>query len=344
MSTSPTPAGGADQTQPVVSSTPTQPIPTPEARRSLWRRARWFLLLIPIAALLAAAGGYQAGVQQREVALRQALAELASAQFDLGLQDLEAGHYDLARQRFEYVIRLDPTYPGAYDRLVEVLVLIGGPITTPVPFAIPSPNLAPVEELFSQAQAAFAAEDWTTVIDTLLAMRAKDPAYRSVEADGMMFAALRNRGLYLIRYEWQLEPGLYDLSLAERFGPLDNEAEEWRNSARFYLLANSYLGLDWGMATDLFFQVCVPAANWDSCDRLGLAAQRYAEQLRAISDPCELVRAYLEWEWSPDYPVLQPIYDVVARANEACAIQSAPPPTETSTPTPEVTPAEAPPL
>lgn len=342
MSTSPTPAGGADQTQPVVSSSPTQPIPTPEARRSLWRRARWFLLLIPIAALLAAAGGYQAGVQQREVARRQALAELASAQFNLGLQDLEVGHYDLARQRFEYVIRLDPTYPGAYDRLVDVLVVIGSPVSTLVPVASPTPNLAPVEELFSQAQAAFAAEDWTTVIDTLLAMRAKDAAYRSVDADGMMFAALRNRGLYLIRYEWQLEPGLYDLSRAERFGPLDNEAEEWRNSARFYLLANSYLGLDWGMATDLFFQVCVPAANWDSCDKLAVAAQHYSEQLHAIGDPCELVRTYEAWGWPSEYPALQPIYDVAAGAYEACAIQNAPLATETPTPTPEVTPAETP--
>jgi hypothetical protein len=265
---------------------------------------------------------------------------MAQSQFELATGDLQAQRYELARQRLEYVIQLDPTYPGAAELLVQALVHIQEPMATVASAPTPTPNLAPVEDLFAQAQQAFAEEDWTRVIDTLLALRAKDPAYHAVDADGMMYAALRNRGLNLIRNDWQLEAGLYDLSRAERFGPLDKEAEDWRYSARYYLLANSYFGLNWGLSSDLFLDLCVPAAVWDTCDRATASILHYADELDEIADPCEAVRQYEAWEWPGDLPILQPVYDVVAHANERCAAQTAP--EATATPTPEGTPAETP--
>lgn len=304
------------------------------------RRLLWLLLVIPLAVLAAGLIGYRDGIRARQAAQRQALLEVARTQFEQGLADLEARRYDLARQRFEYVIRIDPTYPGVMERLAEVLVLLGAAAPTITPVPTPTPNQAPVADLFEQAEAAFLEQDWTRVIDTLLALRAKDPRYRAVEADGMMYLALRNRGLHRIRHEWQLEAGLYDLSRAERFGPLDKEAEDWRVSARYYLLANTYFGLDWGMATDMFFNICVPARLWDSCERAGQAAQRYAEVLQAMPDACEALRAYEEWEWPGDYPVLQPLYDVIHILEDRCQVSQPPPTTatETATPTPEATP------
>ncbi len=304
------------------------------------RRLLWLVPIIPLVVLLTALAGYRDGIKARQAAHHQALLDIAKAQFEQGLADLEAGRYDLARQRFEYVIRIDPSYPGVIERLAEVLVAMGAAAPTITPAPTPTPNLAPVAELFDQAEAAFAEQDWTRVIDTLLALRAKDPQYRAVEADGMMYLALRNRGLRLIRYEWQLEAGLYDLSRAERFGPLDKEAEDWRTSARYYLLANTYFGLDWGMAADMFFNICVPAALWASCDRVAQAAQRYAEQLGAMPDPCAALQAYEEWEWPSDFPVLQPLYDAARTLDDRCRASQPPTPTATETPTP--TP-EAPP-
>lgn len=302
------------------------------------------MLLIPLAVLAAGLAGYRDGTRARQAARQQALLEIARAQFEQALADQEAGRYDLARQRFEYVIRIDPTYPGVIERLAEVLVAMGAAAPTITPAPTPTPNLAPVAELFEQAEAAFAGQDWTRVIETLLTLRAKDPQYRAVEADGMMYLALRNRGLHLIRYAWELESGLYDLSRAERFGPLDKEAEDWRTSARYYLLANTYFGLDWGMATDMFFNICAPAGLWDSCDRAGQAAQRYAEQLEAMPDACEALRTYEEWEWPGDFPVLQPLYDMAHILEDRCRASQPPPPTptETPTPTPEASPGPGP--
>jgi hypothetical protein len=349
MDSGPTPGGNAEETQPTpaLSADSTQPVPTQPVitQPSAWRRLRWFVLLIPAAVLLAGAAGYRVGGRQQQAARRQAVAEIARQQYELAAQDLQAGRFQLAAGRFEYVIRLDPSYPEASARLIEALVAIEEPIASATVAPTPTPNLAPVEELFAQAQAAFAAEDWTRVIDTLLALRAKDPTYHAADADGMMFAALRNRGLYRIRIEWQLEPGLYDLSLAERFGPLDKEAEDWRASARFYLFADTYMGLRWGEATDLFFQICAPAALWDSCDRAAEAAQRYAEQLLAMTDACAAQQEYEQWGWPADYPILQPVYDAGAEVASACAASRQPPPaTETPTPTPGGPPAETPTL
>ncbi len=321
--------------------TDTQPSPPPPPTPGGWRRVRWFLLLIPAAGLLAGLFGYLSGTGDRVAARQQAVEEMAQSQFELGTADLQAGRYDLARDRLEYVIQLDPSYPGAAELLVEALVHIQEPVAFVPSAPTPTPNLAPVEEIFAQALEAFAAEDWTRVIDTLLALRAKDPTYHAVDADGMMYAALRNRGLLLIRNDWQLEAGLYDLSRAERFGPLDKEAEDWRFSARYYLLANSYFGLNWGLSSDLFLELCVPAAVWDSCDRASRSIEQYADELDEVPDPCEAVRQVEAWEWSADLPILQPVYDVVTLMTDRCAAQSAPPPVS-ETPTPEVTPGETP--
>ena len=328
------PSSNTDSTAPQPSAETPSPAP------GGWRRVRWLLLLIPLAALLAGVTGYRSGVSTRETAQREAVHAMAQSQFELGVTDLEAGRYELARQRFEYVIELDPAYPGAADLLVQALVHIQEPLVLVTSAPTPTPNLAPVAEIFAQAEEAFASEDWTRVIDTLLALRAKDPTYRAVDADGMMYVALRSRGLHLIRIEWELEAGLYDLSRAERFGPLDREAEDWRFSARYYLLANSYFGLNWGLSADLFLELCVPGAVWDSCDRASISIERYAEELDEIDDACEAVRQYEAWEWPGDLPILQPVYDVIVLASERCAAQAAP--AETSTPTPDGTPTETP--
>jgi hypothetical protein len=256
------------------------------------------------------------------------------------MADLEAGRYELARQRFEYVIELEPSYPGAPELLVQALVHIQEPLVFAPAAPTPTPNLDPVDDIFVQAEEAFAAGEWTRVIDLLLAARAKDATYRAVEADGMMYVALRSRGLNLIRNEWELEAGLYDLNRAERFGPLDKEAEDWRFSARLYLVANSYFGLDWGLSADLFLDLCVPGAVWDSCDRATVSIEQYADELDEVEDACEAVRQYEAWEWPADLPILQPVYDVVALAQGRCSAQTAP--QETPTPTPDGTPTETP--
>ena len=314
---------------------PTQPTP-PSSSRSPWRILRWFVLLVVTAVLLATLVGYSSGQSQRRSQLAGSLARAADEQFQLGVQDLAAGRYELARQRFEYVIQQDPSYPNAAQRLAEALVGLDEPLATFPPLATPTPNLAPVEDLYTQAVAAHQNEDWDVVIDTLLALRAKDASYRAVEVDGMLYSALRNRGLRRIKSEALLEEGMYDMSLAERFAPLDSEAEEYRGWARLYLLANSFFGVDWAEAVYYFAQVYVaaPYITNDVYLKYAVASNRYGDQLILADDPCAAEEQYyqslLAWENSDLIPT-------ATEAHHRCDKANAPPPAPKETITPSET-------
>jgi len=318
----------------------TQPSSVAPPRR-VWRFLRWFVLLLVAAVVMAAAIGYRAGQNQRRAVLASTQARAADEQFQRGVEDLAAGRYELARQRFEYVIRLDPTYPNAAQRLAEALVALDEPLATPLPLASPTPNLAPVEDLFTQALAAHINGDWDVVIETLLGLRAKDAAYRAVEVDGMLFSALRNRGLKRIRSEGLLEEGLYDLSLAERFAPLDSEAVEYRGWARLYLLANSFFGVNWAEATYYFGQVylAAPYITTDVYLKYAISSNRHGDELVTADDPCAAMDLYeqslLAWE-NPD------LIPTATQAHNLCEEANAPPPPPEATPTPSETPTETP--
>jgi len=300
------------------------------------RRRRW-IWLIPLAlgiVLLAAAAGYQVGVQQRQQSREAAFESIADEQWRLALEDLDAGRYELARQRIEYVIRLDPTYPDAAPRLAEALVGLRSPRPTLLPAATPTPNLAPVEDLFTQASEAFNAEDWDLTIETLLALRAKDFNYRAVEVDGLLYAALRNRGIHRIASQGLLEEGMYDLSRAELFGPLDEDAENWRSWADLYLLANSYMGANWAQAVYYFSQVYVvaPYLKNDAYIKYAISSQAYGDLLVSSGDPCEAKDYYeqslLAWENGTLVPTATEAYEQCEDVGE----QEEESPEETPTP------------
>lgn len=317
----------------------TQPAPS-TAPAPLWRRIRWFVLLLVVAIVFAAAGGYVAGGQQRSALRSSDISQVTAQQFELGLQDLAAGHFELARQRFEYVIRLDPGYPHAAEQMAAALVGLKAPPATIPPPVTPTPNLAPVADLLAQAMAAYANRDWDITIDTLLALRAKDASYHGVEVDGMMYSSLRNRGLQRIRDEGLLEGGLYDLSRAERFAPLDKEAEDYRSWAELYLLANSYYGVNWAQAVYYFAQVYLvsPYITNDVYLKLATSAQRYGDELIIANDPCAAEEQYyqslLAWE-NPD------LVPTATKAFDRCEDSQEPPPPE-DTPEPSPTPEETP--
>ena len=43
-------------------------------------------------------------------------------QYQFALVDIQFGRYDNAKQRLEFIIENDPTFPGAQDTLTQVLV------------------------------------------------------------------------------------------------------------------------------------------------------------------------------------------------------------------------------
>jgi tetratricopeptide (TPR) repeat protein len=309
------------------------------------RRRRWiwyvliYILVVAVVGTVAFLQG-RSTLQTRE---QDQITQFLQEQFELGIEDLNSGQYELARQRFEAIARYDPSFPGVQEILIEIYVILNVPTITPTFEPTPTPDPSPPEELFAHAQTALTEGDWTMVINKLLALRSKDPTYRSVEADGMMYIALRNRGMDLIA-QGLMEEGLYDLSLAERFGPLDREAGYRRTLAQQYLFANSYFGLNWERAANLFETLCAQGATIDSCYKFGEAAWYYGDQLMSASDPCAAMEQYdrslSSWEWDVRFPI-------ATEAANICATALAPPPvspTPSETPTPDGTPSEEPTL
>jgi hypothetical protein len=283
-------------------------------------------------------GGYLVGTNQGLDRKAENVKAVTDEQFALALEDLDAGRFDIARQRLEYISRLDPSYPQVAEHLAIALLALNAPTATPIPQVTPTPNLAPIEDLVDLANIKIAEEDWTGAIEALLALRAKDPTYKPVEVDGLLFIALRNRGMLRITLGL-MEEGLYDLSLASRFGPLDLNATHSKSLAEQYLLANSYYGLNWAMAAELFAQLCIQGATSDSCYKYGFSSWSYGDLLYSLDDPCGAKEQYHQslntWD-NPEY------YPTATKAAHACetATAPAPPPPPQETETPEGTPSE----
>jgi uncharacterized protein HemX len=83
--------------------------PKQSSRRRLLIAFLIYLVLILAVGLFAYFQGRQMLEDETVTQIRQSLQE----QFELGVEDLEAGRYELARQRFEAIIRIDPNYPEA---------------------------------------------------------------------------------------------------------------------------------------------------------------------------------------------------------------------------------------
>ena len=97
---------------------------TPVQKR---RRGRTLLLsALGLIAILALAifGGYRSGISVRENTQSAALMEQLAEQYQYALVDIEFGRYEIARQRLDFIIEKNPSFPGAQDTLTDVLVQI----------------------------------------------------------------------------------------------------------------------------------------------------------------------------------------------------------------------------
>lgn len=336
-------------------------------------RPLWQWILIAVVGLLVltglgALGGYRSGIQDR---LNQEVTQSAANcqdQYDLGVADFQAKNYTVARQRFEYVIQNCPGFPGVTGMLADTLLALNTtatPTPVPTPTLTPTPDLRGAEELFEQARAQLAAEDWSTALETLDSLRKKQPDYRAVEVDGMYYLALRHRGIEKIQ-AGALEGGTYDLARAERFGPLDAEAEGWRTWASLYVTGASFWEINWPQAINYFAQVAQVAPNlhdlsgWSSLERLRDALLAYGDQLAAAGDYCNAQLQYEQVFAMGDHPTLEPTATHVTmqcwtptpkpqpptpttegRVVPGTPPTEGPPPTE-GTPTPQATPTPEP--
>ncbi|OGO68405.1 MAG: hypothetical protein A2Z49_08175 [Chloroflexi bacterium RBG_19FT_COMBO_56_12] len=328
-------------TQPVLSSEPPAEDPQEPLRKRGWTWVLWAILGVLVMALIAASsayGGYTSARQERASVYATQVSGDAQAQYDLALQDITAKNFDLARQRLEYVISIEPNFPGAAEKLTEVLLeqrITATPTNAPTPTLSPTPDTRGRDELFSQAQSMMASGDWEGAIDALLSLRQKYPEHMAIKVDGMLYIALRNRGIDKIAVDADLEGGTYDLTLAERFGPLDAEAKNWRDWAELYIRGSSFWDVDWAQAVYFFSQLAPSAPNlrdasgWTASERYLKALLGYGDWLSANGQWCSARDQYeLYLELIAD-PQVQPTAEHVF---EKCDDEGNQEPTETPTP------------
>jgi hypothetical protein len=286
-----------ESTQPIqpLNQDDTQPI------KPVKKNSRWLSILIGILGFILLIGlgglsGYASGISDRKSAQNAVTSKQLSEQYSFALVDIEFKRYEAATQRLEYIISKQSDYPGAREKLTEVLVLSSVSIPTPTsaPTLTSTPDFSGAESAYQRAQQLIQAQDWGGALSALDSIRKLDPTYKTAQVDGMYYFALRNQGHYLITQQGNLEGGIYYITLAERFGPLDNTAVQLRAGARLYITGASFWELDWKQAYDYFSEV--DGAMWDGTmtglQRLQYSAMRYGDDLFVQEDYCAAYEQY----------------------------------------------------
>ncbi len=285
-------------TQPLqpIKEDDTQPIkPVKKARH--WRPILLSILGVIVLLFLGGLGGYESGVKNRVDTQSQLTSQQLSQQYQYTLVDEQFGRYESAKERLDYIIQNDPSYPGAQAELAKVLVQMSIPTATPTAVPTSTPDMRGEQSLFATAQQLIAAGNWANALTELDQLRKQDRNYNTSQVDGMYYYTLRNYGVNMIQQQCNLETGIYELSLAERFAPLDRDANGLRAAARDYINAASFFGVNWQQSVASLAQV---APGYPSlCDgtmnagqRYQIALMRYGDQLVSQGQYCEAYKQY----------------------------------------------------
>jgi tetratricopeptide (TPR) repeat protein len=288
--------------------------------------------------------GYREAERIRVQNKQDQVAAVATEHFMAGLVAHQNKQYDLARTQYEYVIKLDPSFPGVQDKLREVMIASAIKNTpTPVPTEViptltPTLDTRPQQDIYTQVRQEYANQNWEAFFATVDSLRRIDPAYQAVQVDGMLYFAFRFRGIDKIIHQANLEGGLYDLALAERFAPLDVDALGYRNWARMYLNGASFWQIDWEKVM-AYFEEIYPyfpnmrdASGLTAIERYRIAAKGQGDKLNASGDYCGALDYYQR--------SLQAVADGALEQTATAVYSLCYPPTEipTITPTPTLSP------
>lgn len=310
---------------------PTKPLPAAKPKRWIWVLVGFLIILI--GAGIGSYIGYNAAVKARVAEQSSKVALVTTTQFQLALVDQTEGRLDTARKRLEYIIQLNPNFPGISGKLAEVMMaqaVIATPTVPAEPTPVPTKDTRNTEELFVQARQQAANNEWNAAIDTLDALRQIDRTYRAVLVDGLYATALRNRGIARIN-GGQLEPGIYDITMAGQYGPLDKDAIASSNMARFYLTGAAAWGVDWPKVLEFFaqFYPSAPglrdASGMTASERFRKGSILYGDKLMAEDKPCD---AAYNYQNALKVSTNDSVAAKLAEANNKCA-----PPTEKAAPT-----------
>ena len=135
----------------------------------------------------AIAGGVAVGLQDRKADEQARIDQF----YQEGLANRAAGKLPLAKADFEYVLRLNPAYPGAREQLAQVQDLL-----TVKPTPTTSAMVVNVtQELYQAGLAAYQKKDWQKAIDIFAQVRSLDATYEKDAIARMLYDAALTYGL-----------------------------------------------------------------------------------------------------------------------------------------------------
>jgi tetratricopeptide (TPR) repeat protein len=274
----------------------TQPL-KPVKKAPRWRSILIGVLGVIVLLALAGFGGYESAIGTRVQAKTQLVNQQLMDQFQRALVDEQFKHYDDAKQRLNFIIQNDPSFPGAQTEMTKLLIIMSIPTATLTPTLTPTPDVRGQQAMITTAQQLIAASSWANALTELDQLRKKDPSFNASQVDGMYYYALRNYGVDLITKQGNLEGGVYELDLASRFAPLDHDAKSLYDGAELYIDAASFWQVDWATAANELAQVYTAyPAMWDgtmsAAQRYQIAAERYGDQLFSQSRFCDATKQY----------------------------------------------------
>lgn len=273
---------------------PTQPLKVGKPKRGKWVWLGILLVLIGIG--VGGWLGYNNAVSIRVKEQSNKVALAATEQFQLALADQAAGRMEMARKRLEYIVQLNPNFPGVTQKLTEVMMAQAAVRTPTVVAAVPTPvatkDTRNSEELFTQARQQAANNEWNAALTTLDSLRQNDKTYRTIQVDGLMYIALRNRGIARIN-NGMLEQGIYDITMSGQFGPLDHDAISQRATAGYYLASVAAWAVDWPKVLENLTTLMASApgirdaSGMSAAERYRKGSILYGDKLLADEKPCD---------------------------------------------------------
>lgn len=259
--------------------------------------------------LIVALFAWQSGQTLRVEQEQAHYAEQISRQIELAQENADQGSYNLAIDRLEWVLAQEPDNAQALalrQRVVATRQAGLLPSTPPptqaaepttdaadssgVVAATLVPELARLRTLVTRRQ-------WDDALPAILAFQWSYPDFERLTTDRLLYDTYLNLGLETIKTE-KVGLGVNYLNQAEQLGDLPQEAKDFRYWAELYQNAIAYYGVDWGMASTNFRELCLSAPFYqNACDRFFDSLANYGDQLAFGGDWCAAELAYQE-AWS----------------------------------------------
>lgn len=247
--------------------------------------------------------GYRSATKARLAEQDRVNREWAVQQYALAVADEEGGRFEIAKQRLNYIMDVEPSYTAARELYNKVIVEIAlKEDATPIPTLAPEPtatqDLRGEDDMFRSIEASIASENWGVAIDQIEALKDKNLSYRPLDVDGLYYIALLKNGAQQIA-AGNLESGVYRYTLAEAYGPIDNASNGLRDAARSYLSGAGFWEINWekaveyyGYAMQVYPNMRDNASGYSAQERYILASFKLADKYVLSGDYCGAIPYY----------------------------------------------------